>query len=160
MYIYIHVQAYTHMHVTRLCYTQLYLHTCTPAHARAHTSTQTRECASAVAAAHNGPRRIEHPTSASRLPWRAAQAGKAAHTLSMFDTRAVFHAPMFALNADAERNACRAEPPAVHADGTALASAGADACAPNPTRTHARAHGCSTGARVCGGPASAIRSSV
>jgi hypothetical protein len=26
---------------------------------------------------------------------------KAAHTLAMFDTDAVFHAPMFALNADA-----------------------------------------------------------
>ncbi len=33
-------------------------------------------------------------------------------------TAAVFHAPMFALNADAELNACAPEPTAVHADGT------------------------------------------
>ncbi len=34
----------------------------------------------------------------------------------------------------------RAEPPAVDADGRALASVGADACAPNRTRRHMRAH--------------------
>jgi hypothetical protein len=53
------------------------------------------------AAAHNGPRRTDDPPSASRLRWRAARAEKAAHTTCMFDTDAVFHAPMFALNASA-----------------------------------------------------------
>ncbi len=51
------------------------------------------------AAAHNGPRRTDDPPSASRLRWRAARAGKAAHTPSKFVNRAVFHTPMFALNA-------------------------------------------------------------
>ena len=36
-----------------------------------------------------------------RPRWRAARAEKAAHTQTMFDTEAVFHAPMSALNADA-----------------------------------------------------------
>ncbi len=37
---------------------------------------------------------------------RAAGAGKAAHTAYNVVTRAVFHAPMFALNADDALNAC------------------------------------------------------
>ncbi len=53
-------------------------------------------------------------------------------------TEAVFHAPMSALNADANRNACEPRPPAVHADGKARACVGADAWAPNRTRTYAR----------------------
>ncbi len=57
------------------------------------------------AAAHNrlrttGPRRIEARPSASAVV-RAAGTG-AAHTEVKLDTDAVFHAPMFALNADAE----------------------------------------------------------
>ncbi len=36
-------------------------------------------------------------------------------------TAAVFHAPMFALNADADMNACAPKPHAVDADGKALA---------------------------------------
>ncbi len=52
------------------------------------------------AAAHNRPRRTEARPSASAVV-RAAGQG-AAHTKPMFDTDAVFHAPMFALNADAE----------------------------------------------------------
>ncbi len=67
------------------------------------------------AAAHNGPRRIETWPSASAIV-RAAGPG-AAHTLAMFDTDAVFHAPMSALNADAELNACAPKPHTVHADG-------------------------------------------
>jgi hypothetical protein len=63
-----------------------------------HVCAYTRERASAVAAAHNGPRRIDDPPSASRLRWRAARAGEAAHTPYMSSTDAVFHAPMFALN--------------------------------------------------------------
>jgi len=44
-----------------------------------------------------------------------AAGPKAAHTPSIVATRAVFHAPMFALNADADRNACAPKPHAVHA---------------------------------------------
>ena len=40
-----------------------------------------------------------------RPRWRAARAGKA-HTPANVVTAAVFHAPMFALNADADQNAC------------------------------------------------------
>jgi hypothetical protein len=54
------------------------------------------------AAAHNAPRRIDDLPSASRLRWRAARAEKAAHTQDNEVTDAVFHAPMFALNSDAE----------------------------------------------------------
>jgi hypothetical protein len=50
------------------------------------------------------------------LRWRAA-GPEAAHTLNMFDTDAVFHAPMFALNTDAAWNACAPKPHAVRADG-------------------------------------------
>ena len=39
------------------------------------------------------------PPSASRLRWRAARAERAAHTDSNVVTAAVFHTPMFALNA-------------------------------------------------------------
>jgi hypothetical protein len=37
---------------------------------------------------------------------RIERAAETAHTLNNVVTAAVFHAPMFALNADAERNAC------------------------------------------------------
>jgi len=59
------------------------------------------------ARAHRRSRRAQRPgapttrPSASRLWLRAARAGKAAHTASNVVTRAVFHAPMSALNADA-----------------------------------------------------------
>ncbi len=96
------------MHITRLCYAQLCLRTWTPAHARAHTSAHTHArariggaAAAHGAAAHNGPRRIDDPPSVSRLQWQAARAGEAAHTTPNVVTAAVFHAPMFALNADA-----------------------------------------------------------
>ncbi len=65
---------------------------CTCAHARARIG---------GAAAHNGPRCTEAP--AERVPpFVRRRAEKAAHTAAMFDTDAVFHAPMLALNADAE----------------------------------------------------------
>ncbi len=67
------------------------------------------------AAAHNGPRRTEARPSAAAIV-RAAGPG-AAHTWYKLVTHAVFHAPMFALNADAERNACAPKPHAVDADG-------------------------------------------
>jgi hypothetical protein len=42
-------------------------------------------------------------------PWCAA-GPEAAHTLDNVVTRAVFHAPMFASKADAEKNACEPRP--------------------------------------------------
>ncbi len=48
----------------------------------------------------------------------------------MVDTDAVFHAPMFALNADVPLSACDAEPHAVHCRRKGLARFGADASAP------------------------------
>ncbi len=67
------------------------------------------------AAAHNRPRRTEARPSASAIV-RAAGPG-AAHTPSKFDTDAVFHAPMLALNAFADWNACAPKPHAVDAGG-------------------------------------------
>ncbi len=79
----------------------------TPVDARAseclYVCARTHSCASAVAQRTNGPRSIEARSSASGT-WRAA-GRKAAHTEAMVDTDAVFHAPMFALNVDAEENA-------------------------------------------------------
>jgi hypothetical protein len=68
-------------------------------------------------AAHNGLRRIDVP--AERVPPAVARrpGRKAAHTWDNVMTAAVFHAPMFALNADAWVNACAPRPPAVHAGG-------------------------------------------
>jgi hypothetical protein len=88
------------------------------------------------AAAHNGPRKIDDPPSASRLRWCAAQAEKAAHTTSIFNTDAVFHAPMSALNAGAERKIC--EPSHPRSTPTGTRSHGS-ARMPNRTRTRARA---------------------
>jgi hypothetical protein len=106
-YIYKYRHTYTHMRITRLCYAQLCAHTWAPAHARAHRTAHTR------ARAHRPSRRARRPAP-HRRPRRArpACAGappgpeRAAHTEAMFNTDAVFHAPMFALNAFAERNAC------------------------------------------------------
>ncbi len=60
----------TYIHITRLSYAQLYLHPGTPARARAHTSAHTQNARIGGAAAHNGPRRIDDPPSASRLRFR------------------------------------------------------------------------------------------
>jgi len=98
------------------------------------------------AAAHTRPRRIEARQSASAIV-RAA-GPRAAHTEDNVVTRAVFHAPMFALNADADWNACVPRPHAVTADGKALAWVRADACAPDRTRAHARARTQHAGACV------------
>ncbi len=89
------------MRITRLCYAQLCAHTWAPAHARAHTSARARARIGRPAA-HDGPRRIDDPRRA-----RPARGGAppgpemAAHTESNVVTRAVFHAPMCALNASA-----------------------------------------------------------
>ncbi len=48
-----------------------------------------------------------HASTTDRAQSAAVRAGpEAAHTESIIVTRAVFHAPMFALNTDAEANAC------------------------------------------------------
>ncbi len=102
---------------------------CTCAHARAH-----RRCRRAQPPAAPKPRR-----SVSAVV-RAAGPG-AAHTENNEVTRAVFHAPMSALNADAPTNACAPTPHAVHADGQGLAryrvsgSGRARSTSP-PTRAH------------------------
>jgi hypothetical protein len=56
--------------------------------------------------AHFWPRRIEDPPTASATARGARRRRKAAHTLVKPVNDAVFHAPMFTLNADANRNAC------------------------------------------------------
>ncbi len=145
------------MHITRLCCAQLYLHTWTPAHARAHTSAHTQNARIGGAAAHNGPRRIDALPSASRLRWRAARAGEAAHTNSNEVTAAVFHAPMFALNAFADLNACAPSHP--RSTPTERARMSRRGCVRAQSHTHTRAHTDAARGRVCGGPASAIRSS-
>jgi hypothetical protein len=91
------------------------------------------------ATAHNGPRRTDDP--AERVPPAVARrrAEKAAHTAYNVVTRAVFHAPMFALNADACENACAPKPHVVHADGR-RSHVSARVCGrPYPTHTHTRA---------------------
>ena len=51
---------------------------------------------------------VPHRTAAEhiRLRWRAPGRKRRTHTWYKLETRAVFHAPMFALNADAPANAC------------------------------------------------------
>jgi hypothetical protein len=67
-------------------------------------------------------------------------AEKAAHTLNNEVTRAVFHAPMFALNADADKNACK--PSHTRSTPTEGARTCRRGCLGAQSRTHsARAHG-------------------
>ncbi len=105
------------------------------------------------AAAHNAPRNTEARPSASAIV-RAAGPG-AAYTEDNVVTAAVFHAPMFALNAFAELNACTPKPHAVDADvmgsdGLGLRVSGrarstsppmrAHTADPSPSHTGARIH--------------------
>jgi hypothetical protein len=70
-----------------------------------------RECphvfarARASAAAPRTTGRAASKPGRARPPLCASPGPEAAHTSYMFDTDAVFHAPMFALNAVAEANA-------------------------------------------------------
>jgi hypothetical protein len=114
---------------------------------RAPTRLRTRARASAV------PRTTARaasttPPRASRLRWRAARAGEGgAYIGQVGDARGV---PRADVRVERRRRVerLRAEPPAVHAGGKALACVGADACAPNRTRTRARARTQHTGACV------------
>jgi hypothetical protein len=107
--IHIYTYIYIYIHTTRLSYTQLYLHV----DARAcedHKSAHTRARASAAP-----PRTTARAASTTRRT-RPARGGalpgpEAAHTSANEVTRAVFHAPMFALNADAYWNACEPSHP-------------------------------------------------
>ena len=100
-----------------------------------------RARASAVPPRTTGLRRIEAPPSASAVV-RAAGPERAVHTPANEVTDAVFHAPMFALNADAEVNACAPKPQAVHADGQGLARLRVSGFTPSPQHepANARAH--------------------
>ncbi len=89
------------------------------------------------AAAHNRPCLIEARPSASAIV-RAAGPG-AVHTEDKLDTDAVFHAPMSALKADAEWNACVPKPHAVHADGQGLARFRVSSFRPSPQHEPANA---------------------
>ena len=71
-----------------------------PRKASADTCAHARDIIGGVAA-HNRPRRTEAPAERVRHSARR-RAGKAAHTAYNVVTAAVFHAPMFALNADAK----------------------------------------------------------
>jgi hypothetical protein len=86
------------------------------------------------------------------------RAEKAAHTWYKFDTDEVFHAPMFALNADAERNACEpSQPRSTPTEGARTFRRG---CAGSQSHTHkragsqshmhTRAHRDAARGRVCG----------
>jgi hypothetical protein len=61
------------------------------------------------AAAHNGPRGTE--AQAERIRHSVRRRAEKAHTWYNEVTDAVFHAPMFALKAVAEWNACAPKPP-------------------------------------------------
>jgi hypothetical protein len=100
-YIYI---KYTHIYTIIYPGFRTRSYTCTQGHPRMRVPTRLRTHTRAGIggpAAHDGPRRVDDPPSASRLRWRTARAGKAAHTSCNELTDAVFHAPMFALNAAA-----------------------------------------------------------
>ncbi len=108
LYIYTYIYVYTYIHITRLSYIyiHLYVQTYIPSFVRAaipaHVHTRSCACASAVL-----PRTTARaaPTTRRARPacgGRAARAKKAAHTAYNVVTLTVFHAPMFALNADAE----------------------------------------------------------
>jgi hypothetical protein len=75
-------------------------------------------------------------------------------------TDAVFHAPMFALNADANPNACEPSRTRSIADGKGSHVFGADTRAPKHTHTRARAHGRTSVQVCCAGPHRVIRSSM
>jgi hypothetical protein len=110
--------------------------TYTQAPAQATVCTSAHACIGG-AAAHNPLRRIEARPSASAVV-RAAGPG-AAHTWVKELTAAVFHAPMFALNAHAYRNACAPKPHAVHADGQGLARFRVSGFRPSPQHEPAKA---------------------
>ena len=106
-----HKYRYKMMHASNLPSGRPYLHPRPRASECLHVCARART--SAVPPRTTGHTAFEARPSASAVV-RAAGPG-AAHTPCMFDTDAVFHTPMFALNADADWNACAPQPHAVHA---------------------------------------------
>jgi hypothetical protein len=105
IHIYIYIRIYTYKYPVFA--TRSYTYTRGHPRMRGPTRLPTR------ARAHRRSRRAQ-PPAPHRRPDRARPAGggtvpgrKAAHTQCNVVTAAVFHAPMFALNADAEANACK-----------------------------------------------------
>ena len=97
----------------------MYVHICTPVH------TSQRSCAQ-LYLTHGRPR------------WRAAPGRKGgAYRVQRGDRGGVPRADV-RVERRRRQERLRAEPAAVDADGKALARFGADACAPNRTRTRAR----------------------
>ncbi len=83
------------------------------------------------------PRRIDDPPSASRRGG-APPGPKAAHTTTNVVTDAVFHAPMFALNAVAAMNACEpSHPQSTPPEGACTCRRGCVGAQSN-THTHTR----------------------
>jgi hypothetical protein len=136
------------MNVFHLPCARLYIHTWTSAAA------STYACEHTHARAHRRRRRaqVPHRTAPHRTePRNSAPAAvarrrpKAAHTISNVRTRAVFHAPMFALNAVADLNAYKPNRTRSTADVKALARfryAHACAQAHAGARSHMDAHVC------------------
>ncbi len=145
--IYIYMHTYTYLHVSRLCYAQLYLHTCTPAHARAHMSANTsasahrRSLPRTTARAASNARRAR-PTRTGAPPGR--QGG--AYIGQRGDTGGV---PRADVRVECRRHEerLRAEPPAVHADSTRSHASARMRGRPIP-HAHARAQAQHVRARV------------
>jgi hypothetical protein len=85
----------------------------------------------------NGPCRFDDPPSASHRGGAPPGPKKAAHTPDNEVTDAVFHAPMFALNADADWNAC--EPSRTQSTPTESAGTFRRGFVGAQSHTHARA---------------------
>jgi hypothetical protein len=122
-------------------YTLILIATCARTSARAHTSAAPPSTTAA------------HASTTGPAQSTAVHAGpEAAHTKDKPVTEAVFHAPMFALKADADWNTCEPRTRRSAAAGSArtrqevLARVGADAGA--PTHTHERAPACTNDARL------------
>jgi hypothetical protein len=147
-YRYRYVHACIHTHIYPVFRTRSYTYARGRPHMRVPTRLRTRERASAATLRTTA--RAAPTTRRARPACGGAPPGpeRAAHTKDNVVTAAVFHAPMFALNADADWNACEPNHPRSTADGKALACVGADACAPDRTRAHARARTQHAGACV------------
>jgi hypothetical protein len=158
IYIYIRMHTYIHTSTPSLVRAAIPTHGNTRACARPHVCAHTRARIGG-AAAHNGPRRTDVP--AERVPPAVARRpGRkgGAYLIQEGDRGGV---PRADVRVERRRRVERlqAEPPAVHADGR-RSHVTARMRARPIAHAHTRAHGHSTCARMYGGPASAIRSSV
>jgi hypothetical protein len=120
----------------------IYLYTSVHTRARAHRRSRRAQ----RHAPHRRPGRARPAAVARR------RAEKAAHTEAMSDTDAVFHAPMFALNAEVEdstskENACGPNHPrSTPTEGARMCRRG---CVRAQSHTHTRAHTDAARVRVC-----------